>query len=195
MTTEALGIGVGDVVWTSYGSSDPYTVEKISGPYYWEVMAYGAIMIRTWPVIALVCRPVRGGHECYLNSIRRDGIRWFTDQNDEVFVRKGLAPVQQLSMFMLMLNPRSLPYSFKVGVDYSLNGQVWRCDRCGDFNAPRPMNFRRADCVVCGRYADAEVKLMRPREPGRSYYSAYQVALGYGDGPIIEIAPTRVGGD
>ena len=172
----AFGIQTGDIVRTSYGSG-PFRVFSIYGPRYWD-RGVGDIVIRTWPVISLgLSRPdhPKKDGEYIINYIRQEGDRWFTDSNDEVFVEK--APGQfQISMFGTC--PVAEPYLFDPAVDYTVK-DVWKCDRCGDFNAPRPEGhpYWHPDCPKCGRYADYRLHLMPPREVGIRQLNAYVTCL------------------
>ncbi len=141
----ALGLSVGDIVkvlqtpWSS--ESRPYEIWDIRGPYYIENGCL-ELTIRTWPVISMRC--VRPGNQSprevfgddgfsYLNHIRREGDRWFSDQNCEIVVLER-RPVVQMNLFD---DVAPEPYQFQLGVDYAAGvGRVWKCQRCGlDFNA------------------------------------------------------------
>lgn len=99
-----LGIEVGDVVWTSYGSG-PYRVKRVVGPYRDRYDPATCTVKQDGPPMwSLVLedlgkwygppinRFVRHNGELYINEIRapRRG-RWFTWGGDEIFVRKRAA--------------------------------------------------------------------------------------------------------
>jgi len=179
----AFGISVGDIVSTSYGTGPyvPYVVLSVSPPRYHDRFV-GVLVIRTWQVIDLVCRhvdrPDRGpDHRAYLGSIRVEGNRWFTDQNDEIFVvRKSAGKAVQLSMFNDDIDPeRDLPYEFQPGVDYSHD--AWKCTHCGkDFNEATERG--RGPVWHCGDVCDKLI-LMQPRvAPPAADLSSCQAYLG-----------------
>lgn len=171
----ALGISVGDLVRTSYGTG-PNEVERIHGPYYFNVGVFDNLIVRTWPVISIGFSGDSG-----INNIRQEGDRWFTDGNDEIFVTKNKAhKPAQLAMFGPSAGQnRQSPYLFKPGVDYTHN--VWKCRHCGDFNAP-PNDERlrrRWHCPICGKQhvVDRKIILMTPRVVGKSQMNEYTTAL------------------
>jgi hypothetical protein len=171
----ALGISVGDQVRTSYGTRDE--VHHIHGPYYWGEVLPGVLLIRTWPVIYLGL-----GGNAGIGDIRQDGERWFTDGGDEIFIthRQASPRPAQIELFdESQVDPRSQPYQFMSGVDYTYN--VWKCRHCGDFNAP-PENEhlrRRWNCTICGKWkVDYKIILMTPRVYGKQQQNAYLTALG-----------------
>ncbi len=171
----ALGISVGDVIHTSYGTG-PEEVRQVHGPSYFQQGFAGVLIVRTWPVIS-----VGFSGDAGISSIRQDGTRWFTDSNDEIFVAKNkVHQPSQLPMFTLSASPD--PYPFKPGVDYTHN--VWQCRRCGDFNAlPDDERLRmRWHCPLCGKkhVVDFKIILMTPRIIGKRQMNDYHTALsGY----------------
>lgn len=177
---EALGIHTGDTVRTSYGSG-PYEVWSIWGPRY--VFDGGLdVIIHLWPVISLTCirsgdeKPrfdATGSHFYFLNEIRQvvmpDGSsRWFSDQNEEVFVEPSRRPVALPVDMFASYPPIPEPPVWQVGVDYSPredgNLRLWRCTRCGtDFNGPPASSWARvATCVRCGHWLAHPIYVMPP---------------------------------
>lgn len=171
----ALGISVGDLVRTSYGTG-PSEVERINGPVFYDEALPSVLIVRTWPVVYVGFSGSAG-----IGSIRQDGTRWFTDDNAEIFVAKSNASRKpsQFQMFASSGQTRHEPYPFKQGVDYEHN--VWRCRHCGDFNAaPNDERLRlRWHCPLCGKsYAvDYKILLMTPRVVGKSQMNDYITAL------------------
>jgi hypothetical protein len=168
----AFGISVGDIVRTSYGGG-PYRVKAIRPPHYLS-HSVGVIVIRTWSVISLVCtNAVKPDGHSYISDIRREGERWFTDQNSEVFVTPSSGPPLQLALFGE--EDEEPPYAFQAGVDYRQH--AWKCERCGvDFNEqveyPHP-------ALHCGRVA-FKLLLMEPRPtPPEPSWSEFQMVLGF----------------
>ncbi len=182
----ALGLSVGDVVQVHHGATvcGPYEIWAIRGPYYVEGPAAGPLVIRTWPVINLVC--VRPGNRApregmgedgfwYVNDVRQEGDRWFTDQNVDVVLSERCGIVQYGLFDALPPEP-----SFQAGVDYAAGvGRVWRCVRCGlDFNAEPPWP---EPAWHCG-WPAAKLIVMPPRaRPPEPDWSSYQVRLGFGE--------------
>jgi hypothetical protein len=152
---EVLGIRVGDMVTTSYGTG-PYEVWAMTAPR--QVTCYpSTLIIRTWPVVDLALVPVEetsGGAErrfCGINDVRKVGDRWFTDRQDEVWVQansRALAlPIHPLYSYP----PLPEPYAFQQGVDYRAgHRQVWHCARCGrDWNEGKKQRWETAWCPAC----------------------------------------------
>ena len=173
-----VGIIAGDIVTTSYGTG-PYTVVCVTPPRYVDKIV-GGLVVRTWPVSSLVlvrCDSL-DKTRCYINDVRRlpDG-RWFTDQNDEIFVQpnpNAACPVQ-MQLFAVQCGD---PYEFQPGVDYA--GQVWQCGRCGaDFNAEKLGYDTAWHC----NFPALRLTVMPPRpEPPARALSGLQVTLGVGEG-------------
>jgi len=180
MDGSVFGIIVGDIVSTSYGAG-PYVVRSITRPHYTERFP-GVLIVRTWLVISLIglLRDRPADKQGYiLNSIRREGDRWFTDMNDEIFVTKGKSNktrIFQLSMFELP-GEAEMPYLFIDGVDYSQD--VYRCREHGDYNGTPPAIHMYPTCPRCGRWPEYVVRLMEPRDPARPQASSCQVHLGF----------------
>jgi hypothetical protein len=175
----ALGISVGDLVRTSYDTG-PYRVKSINPPHYVENWV-GVLVIRTWPVVSLVCSdPVKKDGDCYLNGIRREVERWFNDQNDEIFVTPAAAG-QMFQMELLSVDEQP-PYAFQAGVDYRHN--AWKCDRCGvDFNAEPNPDHPLWPADHCG-YTTTKLLLMEPRPtPPETAWSDLQLVLGFTGSP------------
>lgn len=172
MIRTLLGISIGDIVTTSYGTG-PYVVQELCGPYYTAPGLMG-LVIRTWPVIDLGFGDYSG-----VNDVRQEGDRWFTDSNDEIYVQHR-DPEGQLWLF----DPPSvgeLPYVFDPQVDYRRFGEVWRCERCKiDYNAPdEPEAWRGGICPCCGRSTPpcCAILLMPPRVVGLQQRNAYITGL------------------
>ena len=145
---EALGIAVGDIITTSYGSG-PYRVTHIWGPKTWYAI-YNEMTIWPYPIISLILSHVDFNQRttAYINNVHREGDRWFTDcvsylgERSEVFVQKPDTPTppMQISLFTQVEPP---PYQLQPDVDYNAgDGHVWHCNQCGtDFNADRPSRW------------------------------------------------------
>lgn len=166
---DRLGISIGDIVTTSYHTG-PYVVHGVYGPFYTERGFYG-LVVRTWPVYDL---GLDGGG---INSVRREGERWFTDSNDEIFVQ-FVEPEGQLSLFEVCEQPVA-SYPLEPGVDYRQFGRVWKCGRCEvDFNAAPPQPYwRGAACPRCGLGSYTQVYLMPPRVAELQQLNAYVLGL------------------
>lgn len=168
----ALGISVGDLVRTSYGTG-PYEVRRVNGPYFYNESLPSVLVVRTWPVIFIGFSDNAG-----IGSIRNEGTRWFTDSNDEVFVTTR-NPKQKPAQLPMFWQAGHGPYPFKPGVDYTHN--VWRCKHCGDFNAePNDERLRlRWHCPICGKsYAVVyKIILITQRVVGKSQLNEYITAL------------------
>jgi hypothetical protein len=152
---EVLGIRVGDIVTTSYGTG-PYEVWEISAPR--QLTSYPtALIIRTWPVVDLSLIPFEEtpGHPerrfCGINDVRQEGDRWFTDRQDEVLVQASKRTLV-LPIHPVYSYPRlPEPYAFQQGVDYRAgHRQVWHCARCGrDWNEAKKPRWEAAWCHEC----------------------------------------------
>lgn len=159
----ALGIGLWDIVHTSYGSG-PYEVVNLSPPrYVTNDMSY--LSIRRLPTISII-----GGlpptHPNYadkgeigfriINDVRLQDGRYITDTNDEVFVEKRHdLPSHQLDMFETYLQSDT-PYPEQPGVNYDAgDGYVWHCPAClRDSNTTdRIRRSPLARCPVCNSLA------------------------------------------
>lgn len=143
MKNEFLGIGVGDGITTSYHDT-PYEVIEVSEPekFYWD--GDNEIFIFDHPVVNLVLRDLRDNSTAWISTIRQVGNRWFTEQNDEIFVKK--TGDSQPDLFF------EIPeYPFEDGVNYKAGvGKVWRCSRCErDFNTKRKNKLPNC-CPDCG---------------------------------------------
>lgn len=171
----ALGIQTGDIVRTSY-KTGPYEVWWITDPYFSGVEAVGTIIIRTWPVISLTLvehgkGPGPGGSGySWINDIRQEGDRWFTDSNDEIFVEKRSVslPVDMFRSYPQIPDP----YTFNPDVDYQLAGEIFNCEQCGDFNAKRYGLSHHAYCPKCGRWSAFRLILMEPRDHTKKQLNA-----------------------
>jgi len=174
---EVLGLKVGDIVETSYGTG-PYEVWYVT-PARMVTHFVHALIVRSWPVIDLaVVTPNERSHRLlrgdfsYINNIRREGKRWFTDQQDEVFVReRGTALVLPIHPTW-SYPPSPSPYAFQSGVDYHAgHRRVWHCEACGrDWNeAEERRPWEPARCPLCTRVG-IPVVLMDDPASGQSEY-------------------------
>ena len=162
---QALGIRVGDVVTTSYGSG-PFYVWSIHGPVRFRKSM--DIVIYPWPVVSLqlvatedhhLYRRHARGRFFGINDIFRRGDQWFTVGGDEVFIRPPRLGYPELRIDMFLSFPADPePYRFQDGVDYEKgHRQVWHCERCDlDFNTDEPVR-RPPPCIQCGRWASTKV--------------------------------------
>jgi hypothetical protein len=181
MITQALGISVGDIISTSYGSG-PYRVVEISQPVKFSIRALH-IVIRDHEVTHLKLADLDGESKTpsYIGSIRRVGSdRWATDMNDEIFVeKKGEVSGAQLDLFSV-LTPEAAPdYDFQAGCDYRAGaGKVWRCDGCGkDFNTAESSK-RSASCPDCASGSTAIYFMAAPAlDDWRPYPSEFNITL------------------
>ena len=189
----ALGISVGDVIKTGYGTG-PYLVEQITDPHYWNADYLSGLIVWPYPVISLVCTdPVTGRRrdKSYINFVHQDGDRWFTDMGDEILiVSRGQKRLTQLDIFALFEpekpeNPRSHPYETDPQVDYSDRSHVFHCAECGhDFNGEMwNHGFACPYCPHCleeGKHRlSGKIIFMPAVIPGKNYPSAYLRMLGY----------------
>ena len=161
MDESALGIWVGNLVSTSYGTG-PYVVRSIGGP---VLFRKGLdIIVYPMPVVCLSLSYAKGHRlwdardragKAYINDIYRDGERWFGLAGDEIFVASGNECVQ-LGLFN---NRVAMPYVFQSGVDYEAGHQcVWHCERCGlDFNWDGRGCRYPPNCTACDWIASTRI--------------------------------------
>lgn len=187
----ALGISVGDVVKTSYGTG-PYRVELITDPHYWSVDLSG---LTVWPylVISLICTDpdnTRRRDKSYISCIHQDGDRWFDDMGYEILIVARIDKpkfLHQLDIFGLieMDNPRRHPYEIDPQVDYSNRSRVFHCAECGhDFNGEMwNGGFACPHCPYCltkGKHnVSGKITFMPAVIPGQRYLSSYQRQMGF----------------
>ena len=185
MIKEALGIGLGDIVKTSYGSG-PYRVVEVSAPVKFEVQGLH-IVIRDHEVTSLKLADLEGKSNTpsYIGNIRRVGPdRWATDTNDEIFVEKKTEDSgEQLDLFSVLPTAPAPDYEFQDGCDYRAGaGKVWHCDSCGkDFNTDE---FSRisVSCPDCSRTCTAIFYMAAPAvDDWRPYPSEFIMTLDYRD--------------
>lgn len=152
---EALGLKVGYIVTTSYGTG-PYEVWAITAPRL--VTSYpNALIVRAWPVVdlALIVPQEAARHSerrfYGINSVRQQEGRWLTDQLDEVLVQPSREPLLLPIHPTYSYPPLPEPYPFQRGVDYRAgHRQVWHCARCGlDWNEARRPRWEAASCPAC----------------------------------------------
>jgi len=183
---EALGIAVGDKVWSPYSEEaklNPtyYKVISISGPYWWRDDT--EFLIWPYPVICLTLKYWNRKDNSILgiNDIHRDVDRWFDDQGYEVFVEKPKKPFWFASDLFPEESDHEKPYQFNPDLDYSDPDKIFKCQKCGlDFNGELVRKFVTPYCPVCGISAGVSRKIivMDKVIPGKSYFSAYQRILG-----------------
>lgn len=186
----ALGISIGDLICVSYHDTgnpiDP--VETIWGPYYWTCNSVEGLITWPYPVISVSIYKGKGG----INNIHLDGNRWFTDQGDEVLVKKVAQKRKfvQIDLFSefteLTSDPRIAPYPFNASVDYSDRKHVFHCLDCGsDFNGDMwNGGYACPPCPLCKtRQLSVHITVMSAVVPGKRYWSAYQRYLGFDGSP------------
>lgn len=132
MTLSALGIHIGDIITTSYGTG-PYVVTSIHGPHYVQRTIWG-LCVTVHPEISVGLRCLKTDKDGFIiNNIRRlPAGRWMS-RGDTIYVESvGVKSDHQGQLFDA-LTPA--PYEFQAGVDYQQT--AWKCGNCGcDFNAP-----------------------------------------------------------
>lgn len=185
MVTEALGISVGDKVWTSYGSNI-YFVKEITAPTKFHKSCL-QFVIRDHETIHLVLSDADGKSNTpsYIGNIRRvSSSRWATDMNDEIFVEKtGVKTVVQLDLFAEPEVSSAPDYAFQNNCDYRAGaGKVWHCVRCNrDFNT---IEFSRQS-VRCPECAASTIPIFFMPAPApddrRPYPSEHLVTLNFLD--------------
>ena len=181
---EALGIRVGDVITTSYGTG-PFEVWSIYGPRCWDEGLNWIIW--TWPVISLKLITTEGNprhgkctvnsehYFSYINELRRENSRWFNTMGDEIFARPPRSGYPNLPVdIFLSYPPASAPYLFQDGVDYHAGyRRVWRCCRCGlDFNWEPTSRNGPPHCPRCNYIASTRLVMALRGE------STYRAAIG-----------------
>ncbi len=145
--TTALGITVGDLVHTSYNTG-PYEVYYIFGPT-WVDEGVGTLVFFPWPTISLACISkskrrtacaVPQKLKCddvsgWLNDIRREGDRYFTCQNDEIFVTKRQSAPVNLLEVIETAQPEVLPIPAQPTLpdDVDFNRPARWCESCKHF--------------------------------------------------------------
>ena len=182
----ALGIQPDDIITTSYNTS-PYIVHHIHGPitYFTGV---GHLVILDHPEISLTLstpNAKRKGHGGFINNIRQVDQRWYTAQNDELFITTPqLAPVPPANFFDIFNPPDQvelLPtpplYQLNPSVDYEAGPRrTWHCEHCNvDFNAiPTNKYWGRHDCE--DEPIAKEIFYVRAPQPDdRRHYISYYV--------------------
>jgi DNA-directed RNA polymerase subunit RPC12/RpoP len=187
---EALGISVGDKVWTEYGTG-PYRVDSIRGPYWWWQHCwfdntYGGAIIYPYPIIGLGLtlwgKPKDAGY--IINDVHQEGEQWCDQHGSEVFVEKH-APIllKQFGLFDLVNvsgDPRQEPYRFDPDVDYSDPRLTYKCARCKrDFNLSEVTVAHCARCKYCGGWSE-RVLVVPAAKLGMKSVGAYVMALNCG---------------
>lgn len=186
---EALGISVGDVVTTSYGSG-PYEVKSVRPPQKFCKSIF-SIVIRDHEVTSLVLRDLDGNcnTDSYINNIRRVGDRWATDMNDEVFVeKKNKLVIIQPDLFAVAAKS-DIPaeYQMQEGCDYRAGaGRIWHCEYCAkDFNSPEKQRlpYFCPDCRDKQKFPQVCVPVFfiaaPPPDDGRPRPSEYNVTQNF----------------
>lgn len=185
----ALGIHTADVVTTSYNTG-PYIIHHIHGPFT-HFTGVGHLVILDHPEISLtVSTPnaKRKGTGGFINNIRRVNHRWYTAQNDELFItRPQLIPFAPTTLFDIFDPPEQvlvLPtpplYQLDPSVDYDAGPRrTWHCDNCNvDFNAiPTNRYWCQHDCE--DEPIPKEIFYVRAPQPDdrRPYVSYYVMTL------------------
>jgi len=185
----ALGIYTGDLITTSYNTG-PYIIHHVHGPIT-SFTGVGYLVILDHPEISLTLstpNAKRKGTGGYINNIRQVNDRWYTAQNNEIFItRPYQAPAAPTTLFDLMKPPHEVdflptppPYQFNPCVDYDAGPRrTWHCDDCHvDFNAtPSNRYWCRHDCQH--QSIAKEVFYVRAPQPNdrRPYISYYVMTL------------------
>ncbi|HEY0174456.1 MAG TPA: hypothetical protein VGB98_25795 [Pyrinomonadaceae bacterium] len=186
----ALGIQTGDVIRAGVGGK-VYEVAGVGQPRNVLVNPrYVIILDHPETSLSLIERgQPRGGHY-QINDVRREGGRWFTAANVEIYVeRPPRAPVPAASLFDLIDPPDAVeelaapaPYSLNPRVDYHAGPRrVWRCEDCGeDFNTPGPSFLCAHGCG--GPNGAIPVYYVQAPEPGdrRTFTSYALMTLNHG---------------
>jgi hypothetical protein len=154
----ALGIQTGDIITTSYNTG-PYIIHHIRGPFTYFT-GVGHLVILDHPEISLTLstpNAKRKGTGGFINNIRQVNNRWYTAQNDELFItRRQVVPLAPTTFFDIFDPPDQveiLPtpplYQLNPSVDYDAGPRrTWHCDNCNvDFNAiPTNRYWCQHDC-------------------------------------------------
>jgi hypothetical protein len=180
----ALGIQTGDIITTSYNTG-PYIIHHIHGPitYFTGV---GHVVILDHPEISLTLstpNAKRKGHGGFINNIRQVDQRWYSAQNDELFItRPQLAPAQPANSSTYSIPPNHvelLPtpplYQLNPSVDYEAGPRrTWHCEHCNvDFNAiPTNRYWCRHDCEDEPN-ANEIFYVRAPKPDDRRHYISY----------------------
>ncbi|HRH47011.1 MAG TPA: hypothetical protein PKY82_35520 [Pyrinomonadaceae bacterium] len=146
--SEAFGIEIGDIIWGNYGNYEPtkYEVTRITKPALFNDYSL-YIYIYSQPVIHIGARDIgsKGEGNASFGTIRQVGGRYFSSQNDEIFIEKPRQrAVLQRDLFALLeASEDPLQYPFQEGVDYRRGaGLVWNCEKCDrDFNTEFKMKL------------------------------------------------------
>jgi len=185
---EALGISIGDILKTSYGTG-PYEVESIWGEYWWWTSFeanYDHVTIWPYPVASFGVA-LKNNREGCINHIHQDGNRWFSDSGDEIFVEKIFSPKKyyQIGMFDFStpntVDTRKQPYRFDPNVDYSNQETVFQCWKCRrDFNGKK-WNGGHANphCPYCDAWVAKTIIVMDRVIPGNRYWNEFQRLMGF----------------
>jgi hypothetical protein len=185
----ALGLQTADIITTSYNTG-PYIIHHLHGPFTFFT-GVGYLVILDHPEISLTLstpNAKRKGTGGYINNIRQVNDRWYTAQNNEIFLtRPSNAPRAPTTLFDLMEPPHQvdiLPtpplYQLTPSVDYEAGPRrTWRCDDCNvDFNAtPSNRYWCRHDCRH--QSIAKEIFYVRAPQPSdhRPYISNYVMTL------------------
>jgi hypothetical protein len=185
----ALGIHTGDNIATSYSTS-PYVVHHIHGPFTYFT-GVGHLVILDHPEVSVTLstpNAKRKGTAGFINNIRQVNDRWYTAQNDEVFITKtALATLPPTTFFDIFdppgqveLLPIPLRYKLHPSVDYDAGPRrTWHCDDCNvDFNAvPTNRYWCRHNCT--DEPIAREIFYVRAPKPDdrRRYISYYIMTL------------------
>ena len=185
----ALGIQTGDIVTTSYNTG-PYFIYCIRGPIT-SFNGMGYLVILDHPEISLTLstpNAKRKGTGGFINNIRQVDARWYTAQNNEIFITKPHhATLGPTTLFDVLDPPDQvdiLPtpplYQLNPSVDYDAGPRrTWHCEDCNvDFNATPPnRHWCRHNCQH--QSIAKEIFYVRAPQPDdrRSYISYYVMTL------------------
>jgi hypothetical protein len=185
----AFGIHTGDIITTSYNTA-PYIIHHIHGPFtYFKDVGYLVILDHAEISLTLSTpNAKRKGTAGFINDIRQVNERWYTAQNDELFITKPqLARVVPTTLFDIFDPPHQvdlLPtpplYQLNPCVDYDAGPRrTWHCENCNaDFNAiPTNRHWCRHDCQ--DEPIATQIFYVRAPKPNdsRRYISYYVMTL------------------
>lgn len=144
----ALGIEVGDLLTTSYGTGPEY-VKDIHGPYVTSEIGTHLVLLPSPQISVSLQKLDMSKHDWRgINGIRQDGNRWLTFNCSEVFIEKPAVRVaMQIDMFQSYPSTPPL-YQRDKDVDYSI--YAWKCCKCDrDFNWKPTTDWAMATCPYC----------------------------------------------
>lgn len=187
----ALGIQTGDLIRTSYGQK-VFVVHSFTAPHY-VLTGLDYFIILDHPEISLTLTEqgvkTRSDQFSQINDIRQVGDRWFTAQNDQIYVeRPHREPAPARSLFDL-IDPHDAPEVLPVPPPYTLNPAVdylagprraWHCEACGtDFNTPQPDHLVTHDCGTRDRALEIYYVQAPAPDDRRKFTSYYCMTLDH----------------